>query len=147
VEGRQYNMEPVTWHLSIVMLTGCGMMWMHGIEHTKHLFSGQDGPQKRFGRVSDTFLLFVYEEIVTLIVQETNKYAERFIQVCTLKWRLCDRNWEPVTGWNLHWSIPHTLERSFWNQAIHTPNSSQVWNKDIWTSWIFHWVPVAPHCL
>jgi hypothetical protein len=42
--------------------------------------------------------LFFDEEIITLIVQETNRYAEKFTQVCTLKPRSCIMNWEPVMG-------------------------------------------------
>jgi hypothetical protein len=61
-------------------------------------FSGQHGPQKIVDSVLNTFLLFIDEKIITLIVEETNIYAEKFIQGCTLKPRLCIRNSEPVTG-------------------------------------------------
>jgi hypothetical protein len=68
-----------------------------GYRAQKIPFSGKHGPEKHFDIVSDTSLLF-FDEIITLIVQETNRYAEKVIQGCTLKPRSCIRNWEPVTG-------------------------------------------------
>ena len=61
-------------------------------------FSGQSGPQKHFDSVLDSFLLFFDEDIINTIVTETNRYAEQYIESCTLKPRSRVRNWEPVTG-------------------------------------------------
>jgi hypothetical protein len=61
-------------------------------------FRGQSGAQKDFVSVLDTFLLFFDEEVIAVIVAETNKYAEQYIQKCTLKPRSRVRKWEPVRG-------------------------------------------------
>jgi len=37
------------------------------------------------------------EEIIDLIVQEANRYAEQCIQCVILKTRSGDRNWKPVS--------------------------------------------------
>jgi hypothetical protein len=47
-------------------------------------FTGQSGAQKDFVSVSDTFLLFFDEEVIVVIVAETNKYVEQYTQKCTL---------------------------------------------------------------
>jgi hypothetical protein len=61
-------------------------------------FTGQSGAQKDCVSVLDTFLLFFDEEVIAVIVADTNKYAEQYIQKCTLKPRSRVRMWEPVTG-------------------------------------------------
>jgi hypothetical protein len=43
------------------------------------------------------------------------------------------------------WWMPHTMERSFGNHAIHTPEGSQVRNKDFWichssTGYLWHFI-------
>jgi hypothetical protein len=48
-----------------------------GYSTQKIPFSGQHGPQKYFDSVLDIFLLFVDEEIITPIVQETNTGTQK----------------------------------------------------------------------
>jgi hypothetical protein len=79
-EEEEDNIEPVT-----VTAPDSDAQWVWcdinaGYRVQKIPFSGQHGPQKHFDSVLDTFLMFFEEEIIILIVQETNRYVEKFIQ-------------------------------------------------------------------
>jgi hypothetical protein len=91
--------EEDTTESVIVTAPNSDAQWMwHDIYagcSTENTFFRATWSPKHFDSVLDTFLLFS-DEIITLIVQETNRYAEKFIQGCTLKPRSCIRNWEPV---------------------------------------------------
>jgi hypothetical protein len=52
---------------------------------TIKLFAGQNGPQKIVDSVLDSFYSFFDQELVDLIVRETNRYADVYIQSCMLK--------------------------------------------------------------
>lgn len=60
-------------------------------------FSGNPGCQKDFETVLDSFLLFFDNDIMQHIVNETNRYAEQYLQSHTLKRHSRLHKWQPVT--------------------------------------------------
>jgi hypothetical protein len=89
-------------------------------------FTGPSGAQKDFVSVLDTFLLFFDEEVIAVIVAETNKCAEQYIQKCTLKPRSRVRKWEPVTGEEIYVALGLMMLMGI----VETPTIKSYFSKD-----------------